>query len=57
MNKYEIVAKWILTECAIPMIDIEWILFHLYENKKPKLTFEEAYSKVLEQHEINLKEK
>ena len=47
MNNYEKVADWIIEECDTPHREVAWLLEKLYENKKPKLTFEEAYGDVL----------
>jgi|TARA_B100000315_G_C14059336_1_gene355475 hypothetical protein len=47
MNNYEKVAEWIVYECDSPRGEVAWLLEKLYENKKPKLTFEEAYGDVL----------
>ena len=47
MNDYEKVADWIIEECDSPHREVAWLLEKLYENKKPKLTFDEAYGDVL----------
>ena len=47
MNDYDKVADWIVEECDSPHIEVAWLLKKLYENKKPKLTFQEAYGDVL----------
>ena len=47
MNDYEKVADWIVNECDNSITEVEWLLEKLYENKKPKLTFQEAYGDVL----------
>jgi hypothetical protein len=47
MNDYEKVADWIVNECDNSITEVEWLLKKLYENKKPKLTFQEAYGDVL----------
>ena len=48
MNDYEKVAKWITEECDDPQDEVKWLLTMLYEGKKPKLTFGEAYENVLD---------
>ena len=47
MNDYERVADWIVNECDTTLQEVAWLLEKLYENKKPKLTFKEAYGDVL----------
>ena len=47
MNNYEKIADWIVNECDNQLEEIAWLLEKLYENKKPKLTFKEAYGDVL----------
>ena len=47
MSNYEKIADWIINECDNPLEEIVWLLEKLYENKKPKLTFQEAYRDVL----------
>ena len=48
MTDYEKVAKWITEECDDPQDEVKWLLEMLYEGKKPKLTFGEAYENVLD---------
>ena len=48
MNDFEKVAKWITEECDDPQDEVKRLLTMLYEGKKPKLTFEEAYENVLD---------
>ena len=47
MNDYEKVADWIVNESYTSLDEVAWLLKKLYENKKPKLTFQEAYGDVL----------
>ena len=47
MNDYEKVADWIVEECDTSLDEVALLLEKLYENKKPKLTFQEAYGDVL----------
>ena len=48
MNDYEKVANWIIEECDDPQDEVKRLLTMLYEGKKPKLTFGEAYENVLD---------
>ena len=48
VSEYEKVANWIINESDKPILEIEWLLKVAYTNKKPKLTFTEAWNEVLE---------
>ena len=48
-EKFEMIARWIHSECDTPISEIEWLLKVVYTDKEPKLTFEEAWGDVLDE--------